>query len=229
HPAALEWGPDDVVVLAMKTQDTAAALDALVAAGASPDMAVVCAQNGVENERLAARRFADVYAMCVMCPAGHLEPGVVEASSTPVSGLLDLGCYPSGIDARGEAIAGALAASTFEAIPRPDIMRWKSTKLLMNLANAAEALCGPVEGLGDLARRARSEGAAVLRAAGIDAATREEDRERRGTIMNPRPIDGRPRGIATPVNALLQHEANEAARAHRPPGSVTPEALLGRL
>src|SRR5215468_15510 len=106
HPAALEWGPDDVVVLAMKTQDTAPALDALVAAGASPDMGVVCAQNGVENERLAARRFANVYAMCVMCPAAHLEPGVVEASSTPVSGLLDLGCYPLGINARGEAIAG---------------------------------------------------------------------------------------------------------------------------
>jgi 2-dehydropantoate 2-reductase len=260
HPSALELSSEDAVVLAMKTQDTAAALEALVAAGAPPETAIVCAQNGVENERLALRRFEHVYAMCVMCPAAHLEPGVVEASSTPVSGLLDLGRYPAGIDDRGEAIASALAASTFESVPRPDIMRWKYTKLLMNLANAAEALCGPVEGIGELARRARSEGGAVLRAAGIDAATRDEDRERRGTIMTPRPIGGRQRGggsswqslqrgtgavesdylngeivmlgrihgVPTPVNELLQREANDAARKHALPGSISPDTLLGR-
>ncbi len=77
----------------MKTQDTQAALDALDTA-AGPPGAVACAQNGVDNERMALRHHDLVYAICVMCPATHLEPGVVAASSSPVSGILDLGVYP---------------------------------------------------------------------------------------------------------------------------------------
>ena len=78
-PDELTFRPDDVVVLAMKSQDTVAALDALVAV-APRTVAVVCAQNGVDNERAALRRFELVYGMCVMCPATHLEPGVVQAT-----------------------------------------------------------------------------------------------------------------------------------------------------
>ncbi len=251
---------DDVVILAMKTQDTEGALRTLAAVAPS-GIAVVCAQNGVENERLALRHFAHVYAMCVMCPATHLEPGVVLASSTPVTGLLDLGCYPSGVDERAREIGAALEKSTFESVPRPDIMRWKFTKLLMNLGNAAEALCGHVDGLGDIVKRARSEGAAVLHAAGIDAASREEDQERRGNRMQMKPIAGAPRGggsswqslqrgtgsvetdylnghivllgrlhgVDTPVNALLQKLANEAARNGTRPGAITPAEILALL
>src|SRR3954471_18842375 len=92
-PDEVDFGSDDVVLLAMKSQDTRGALDKL-AVVASPTVPVVCAQNGVANERAALRHFANVYAMCVMCPAMHLEPGVVQAYSSPVSGLLDLGRYP---------------------------------------------------------------------------------------------------------------------------------------
>ena len=108
----------------MKTQDTSAALDAL-AAVAPETIAVVCAQNGVENERLALRRFAGVYGMGVMLPATHLEPGSVEAHSVPVPGILDLGCYPSGVDDRAAAIAADLGAAGFVSEPQPSIMRWK--------------------------------------------------------------------------------------------------------
>ncbi len=193
HPSQVDLRADDVVVLAMKTQDTQGALHALTET-APPEIAIVCAQNGVENERLALRHFAHVYAMCVMCPATHLEPGVVQASSTPITGLLDLGRYPRGLDERAGVIAAALEGSTFESAPRADIMRWKYTKLLMNLGNAAEALCGQVDGLGEIVRRARSEGAAVLAAAGIDAASREEDQERRANRMQMKPIAGAMRG-----------------------------------
>jgi 2-dehydropantoate 2-reductase len=259
-PAAAQLRADDVVVLGMKTQDTDDALRDLAPA-APAKVAVVCAQNGVENERLALRRFAHVYAMCVMCPATHLEPGVVQASSLPVTGLLDLGCYPAGVDDTARAIAEALEASTFESVPRRDIMRWKYTKLLMNLGNAAEALCGPVDGLGEVVKRARSEGAAVLRAAGIDAASRDEDRERRGDRMRIMPIAGTTRGggsswqslqrgtgsieadylngqivllgrlhgVDTPVNALLQRLANDAARRGLTPGSMSPDEILSVL
>ena len=126
----------------MKTQDTEAALDRLAGSAHRPG-AVACAQNGVENERLALRRFADVHAVCVMCPATHLEPGVVQASSAPVSGILDVGRYPSGIDAATTALADALGGSTFVSEVRPDIMRWKYSKLLMNLGNVVQAAFAP--------------------------------------------------------------------------------------
>ena len=49
-----------------------------LAAVAPSDGAGSCAQNGVENERLALRRTSPVYGVCVMLPGEHVEPGVVE-------------------------------------------------------------------------------------------------------------------------------------------------------
>ena len=179
HPAGIDFRDDDVVLLAMKSQHTGKALSAL-AATAPPTVAVVCAQNGVANEPAALRLFADVYGVCVVCPALHLDPGVVEAHAGPVTGILDLGRYPNGIDARAEEIAAVFASSSFDAVARPDIMRWKYAKLLNNLGNAVDALCGPNAEGRDLQRRAWAEGAECLRAAGIDPIPPDEDAARRG-------------------------------------------------
>src|SRR5262249_55119187 len=68
-PAELGVGdPDDVVLLATKSQDTAGALAQLRRAGAS-HVPIVCLQNGVENERLALRVMDVVYGGVVMLPA----------------------------------------------------------------------------------------------------------------------------------------------------------------
>ena len=128
HPGALTWGAD-VVVLAMKGQDTEPALRVLEAV-APPDVVLLCAQNGIENERTALRRFAHVYGMCVMMPATNVEPGVVDADSLPIVGVLDVGRYPSGVDAVAEGIAADLAASGFRSRADPAIMAWKYEKLL---------------------------------------------------------------------------------------------------
>ena len=93
-PSEIEFRADDVVFLCMKGQHTEDAVRAL-AADAPTEHRVVSVQNGVANEPTALRYFAGVYGMCVMCPAVHLEPGIVEASSAPVSGILDIGCYPA--------------------------------------------------------------------------------------------------------------------------------------
>ena len=238
---------DDVVVLAMKTQHTLAALDDLDAV-APAGIAIVCAQNGVENERMALRRFEHVYAMCVMCPTGHLEAGVVEAYSAPITGLLDLGRYPAGSDDRAHAIAAALQAATFESLVRPDIMRWKYTKLLMNLNNALPALFAAGT-TGELAARVRAEAVAVLERAGIEYASEAEDLARRGDKMQTRNrtggstwqslergtgnaetgylngeivLLGRLHGVPTPENERLVALMAEASRNRRPPGSYTP-------
>jgi 2-dehydropantoate 2-reductase len=193
HPSRIRFTDTDVVILAMKSQDTADALDALTAV-AEPTTPVLCAQNGVENERAALRRFANVYGVCVMLPASHLRPGVVQAYSSPTPGILHLGRFPAGVDDVAEHTAAAFRDATFVSEARPDIMRWKYTKLLMNLANAAEAAFAPSDARNAVAQQVRQEGAAVLRAAGIDFASNEEDAALRGDTLRIRPIGSERRG-----------------------------------
>ena len=192
-PGALSWGADDVVLVCTKTQDTAGALVALAAA-ASADVPVFCVQNGVENERLALRIFRDVYGALVMAPTAHLEPGVVQAYSIPLSGGIDVGRYPQGVDATVEEVAAALSQARFSSLPRERVMRWKYAKLLMNLGNILEALCGPDAEDEELDSLARDEGRACLRAAGIDFASEEEDAERRHDLLTLGEIAWRERG-----------------------------------
>ena len=191
-PDEIDWSDGDVVILAMKTQDTAPALAALAAVGPT-NPPVVCAQNGVENERLALRLFPDVYGICVMLPASHLEPGAVQAFGAPHSGLLDVGRYPSGVDAVAEQVAADLSGAGFSSCAVPDIMRLKYRKLIMNLANAFEAAAGSAARQSDLFQQAEAEAEAVLAAAGIEVASAEEDTTRRGDLMRMRPVDGKRR------------------------------------
>ena len=64
-------------------------------------------------------------------------------------------------------------------------MRWKYGKLLNNLGNAIEVVCGPAARGGQINQLARAEGRAVLEAAGIAAISDEEDRARRGDAPHP--------------------------------------------
>jgi 2-dehydropantoate 2-reductase len=188
-PAEAEIGPDDVVILAVKSQDTVAALDEL--ARAAPGAAVVCAQNGIANERAALRRFARVYGMYVYLSAQYLTPGVVQVFSAPVSGLLDVGRFPHGVDETAEAVARALTAAGFASRATEDVMRMKRTKLLGNLVNAIQIVCG---GDGDDAQelhaRARDEAEACYAAAGLDWTPRAEVRARGAEVSPPRPVHG---------------------------------------
>jgi len=246
----------DVVLVATKSQHTEAVL-ACLASAAPAELTVICLQNGVENERRALRSFANVYGACVMCPATHLVPGVVQAHRAPVTGILDLGRYPTGTDSRAEQVAAALGAAGFVSKARPDIMRWKYAKLLLNLANALEVVCGPGRRGSDLARQARAEGVACLEAAGIPFASEEEDAARRADLvprgggrggggsswqsvargtgdveadfLNGEIVRlGRTHGVPTPVNAALQRLANRLARERAAPGTLT-EADVRRL
>ncbi len=203
HPDGVEWRDDDVVLMAMKSQDTHDALVALAAA-APPSISVVSTQNGVANEPAAIRFFATVYGMCVMCPTNHTTPGIVQAYSAPVSGILDVGRFEQDVDETAVAIAAALSNSTFVSVPRPDIMRWKFGKLLMNLGNGIDALCGPAARGTDLFGIVRDEGVAALRAANIPFVDAQEDAERRGDIMTLRPIAGERRGGGSTWQSLAR-------------------------
>jgi 2-dehydropantoate 2-reductase len=192
HPMQISWSAGDVVLLTMKTQDTLAALLDLRSVAPS-DVPIVCVQNGVENEPTALRWFTNVYGICVMCPTTYLTAGVVQAWSSPTTGILDIGRYPSGGDGGAEAIAAALRASTFSSETRHDIQRWKYGKLLSNLGNAVEAVCGPAARSGAIGSLARREGVACLDAAGIAYVAEAEDAARRGDLLRLQPIAGQVR------------------------------------
>ncbi len=219
----IRWRDDDVALLAVKSQDTDGAIHDLAAA-APPSLVVVCAQNGVANERAALRRFENTLGMLVICPATHLAPGVVEAESVPCPGIMDVGRFPEGVDPGAEEVAAALRAATFDSRAVPDVMRWKYAKLLSNLGNAVEAVCGAQAENGELGEVVRREGKAVLRAAGIARASPAEDAARRGDLISIRPIEGRRRIGSSSWQSLAR--AAGSIEADYLNGEIV---LLGRL
>src|SRR3954453_14770776 len=214
-PTALKLRDDDMLVVATKTQDTTALLD--IAAGqevngtsAPAVLPLFCVQNGVANERIAARRFADVHGVVVMLPAVLLDPGRIEAQGAPYSGLLDVGRWPHGTTDADETLAGAFTASNFLSRATPDVMRWKYAKLLRNLGNAMEALCGhdldgdDMKVVRDIDRVLRVEAEACLTAAGIDWASDDEWVARRGEQVQHAPVEGRARSGGSSWQSLAR-------------------------
>ena len=223
-PAARDWSGDEIVMLATKSQDTMVALTDL-RAGAPAGTPVVCLQNGVENERIALRLFAKVYGAVVMSPTAHLEPGIVQAYGTRGTGVIDVGCYPAGLDPLCEEVVNALGASGFSSMARPDIMRFKHAKLLGNLANAVDAICEPGPGATEAIELAKNEGQAVLVAAGIEfVADDVNDVVGRWQQLELQPIAGRERAGSSTRQSLAR--GAPSVETDYLNGEI---ALLGRL
>lgn len=163
---------DDVVLLCIKSQDCAEALLSIrdaVPVSAHDSISVVCVQNGVANERASLRLFAQTYGAMVLVPAEHLKPGYVVSYAGGVAGVLDVGAYPRGTGLRSTSIAAALSQAGFDSSVREDIMVHKYAKLIGNLGNGVQVICGSgnAEANRELADLAAQEGRAVLTAAGI--------------------------------------------------------------
>ncbi|HEY0520728.1 MAG TPA: 2-dehydropantoate 2-reductase N-terminal domain-containing protein, partial [Ilumatobacteraceae bacterium] len=122
---------DDIVIVTAKTHDTPQIHAELF--DWNPSVPIVCGTNGVEHERMALRRFANVYAMVIQLPAQFERPGEVTALCAPTNAVLDVGCYPSGIDTTAKDLAALVDGSprlTSEA--DDDVMTKKYAKLLVN-------------------------------------------------------------------------------------------------
>jgi 2-dehydropantoate 2-reductase len=256
-PRELAFDRSDVVILAMKSQDTAAALSALAPVAPS-DLTVVCAQNGVNNEREAARFFNNVVAMCVNVPGVHLRPGEIRVHSAPHLGMLHVGRYPSGSSATVERLAADLRAAGFDAEVDTTVMRRKYAKLLVNIGNAFEAACGRAGRSAELTAPLRREALACYAAAGIEPLPPGEAERRSYTMVD---IDGasydgcsswqslargsgaieadylngeiallgRLHGVPTPVNELAQRLANRLATTNAAPGSLSVQEVLDQV
>jgi 2-dehydropantoate 2-reductase len=197
-PAEAEVQPGDRIVLAMKSHDTNRALTDLFAT-ASLDISIACAQNGINNERLALRRYPNVYPILTMLPATFLEPGVVQNPNLPIRGILDVGRYPTGVDSTAISIADGLSKAGFSSRAIKDVMRWKHYKLIDNVTTAVNAFCPASEAREALSRAVRDEAQACLRAAGIEWASDVEVKRRREGFKR-EPIGG----VSRPGNSSFQ-------------------------
>jgi 2-dehydropantoate 2-reductase len=128
--------PDDVIMLAVKTSQTAASVAELRDVF-DEETPVVCLQNGVRNEELAARRFRHVYGGMAGLSATLNEPGVISQS---LDLMLGVGNYPLGTDETARTIVADLLRGGFKATTHERIMAVKWTKLLLNLNNALIAI-----------------------------------------------------------------------------------------
>jgi 2-dehydropantoate 2-reductase len=220
-PDEIAFGDDDVIILTMKGQDTLAALEALVAAGVDRQ-AVVCAQNGVANERAALRYFPNVHGMTVMCPGTYTDPGVVLCHAQPKRGILHIGRYPSGRDAVAEHIAAALTKAEFKTEVFEEIMLSKYGKLIENQGNIIRAALGYKTDTSAFDKTLRDEARAVLSAAGIKWMDLGADR-RKG-VMELGEIAGTVRGGDSSSQSLMR--GTGSLETNYLNGEI---ALLGRL
>lgn len=251
-PDEIDFRPDDVIFLTMKTQDTKAALEALERCGVR-EQAIVCTQNGIENERLALRLFPNVYAAVVMMPADYIRPGEVIVNCAPSLGVFNIGRYPHGVDPTAEAICRALDGAGFAGFPEEGVMPAKYGKLLMNLSNVLDAAAGDGARKSPLAKAAVGEAESVLKAAGIRY-TREF---RHDDLMRITPVPGvartgssskqslvrgagsietnylngeivllgRLHGVSAPINSFLCDLGRRLVAEGIAPGSLSIEAL----
>jgi 2-dehydropantoate 2-reductase len=220
--------PDDVLIITTKTQQTADLLEAAAALPGADQVVVMCAQNGVENERIALRLFPHVLGCCVMLPAVHLAPGRVDAQGVPQPGMLEIGSYPDAVTAPSgpvvDTVVEDLSAAGFLATARDDVMRWKYAKLLRNTGNALTALCGADlddDGrriVDELDRRAHDEGARVLERAGIDYVPDDEWAAHRGDRVRVGTVEGRARGGGSSWQSI-----------QRGTGNIESDALNGEI
>lgn len=258
HPDEIDWRPDDVILLTMKTNDTEAALQALAGAGVV-DQPIACAQNGVVNEFMALRQFKNVIAIVLMMPAEYLEPGTVVASGGPKVGAFDLGDFPSGTQNVPTSLTDALTAADFDCEVRADAMAGKYGKLLQNLGNMVEAALGKEARFGPWNDLVRQEGEATLNAAGIEFYSVDKGNPKielvkfgkipgftragsssiqsllRGTgsieteFLNGEIVMlGRLYGVKTPANAAFVRVARQMVRDGIAPGDF-PEAEIARF
>jgi 2-dehydropantoate 2-reductase len=157
---------DDVVLLCVKSQDTEKALEELSSRVA--DVPIFCFQNGVRNEKAAARHFQRVYGVMVRIGGTYLRDGEVIARRDP-PGAVVIGRFPQGLDPLAESVAAALRKVDFAVLAVPDVMRYKWGKLMANLGNAVGAITNARdEDTEKVAEAARAEARTILVEAGID-------------------------------------------------------------
>lgn len=241
-PDEVVLSADDALLLAVKSQDTSAVLAdwsgrpvggagpagaGLASTGVATDcLPVFCFQNGVENERMAARQFSDVYGVGVQLPAEILGPGQVMAAGSPLAGVLEIGRYPQGTGQAADQLAADLNGAGFIARVTGQVMAVKYTKLLRNLRNAIIAACGSMQAPAarTLAELAVAEAQACYHAAGVAYFDLQAANAAREDAIKELPVNGRSRSGGSTWQSLSRRAGSTEADYLN--GEIV---LLGRL
>lgn len=176
-PEEVALATEDVLVLAVKTQDAATALpqwsrrrvaDGRLAGAALP---VLTLQNGLEAERVALRHFATVVAGTTLIAAQHVVPGEVTVRNGPRLGQLILGAFPDAERAPLAAalvpsIAADLRAAQWLVHEADEPARWKAWKTVAASTFPVEVFAGTPQQHAALRGRLAEEARTVLSAAG---------------------------------------------------------------
>lgn len=204
---------DEVLRLALE-----AYRESELAPAATPWSKITAASPVILDREFAIRRFERVTGAITMLPSVYLRAGIVQAFSAPVAGIVDVGRYPCGDSAVVAAVAADLRRAGFHSEVRSDILRWQYGKLLDNLKNVLQALCGPTADYGDLVTELRVEAEICYRAAGIAYASESELRSRSKGVLNLGTIDG----LTRPGDSSWQSLA-------RATGSIETDFLNGEI
>ncbi len=141
--------PYDLAILAVKSYDTATALDELASVGSALPPKILSLQNGVGNEDEIAARFGmqQVLAGTITAPVEVREPGVVQVTKPGFAiGLAELRPEDEGTISNSDASLLTSLSSQFSAAGLPtkvyeDAQAMKWSKLLMNMiGNATSAI-----------------------------------------------------------------------------------------
>src|SRR5262245_8756688 len=112
HPPDITPRADDLIVRTVKSSQSAASVQSLREAFPE-DTPVICMQNGVRNEEIAAGRFLRVYGGMLGISATFLEPGAVAHTR---GDLVSIGNYPLGCDNTGLQISAGFEKAGFKTM-----------------------------------------------------------------------------------------------------------------
>lgn len=177
-PANVTLTPDDVLVLAVKSQDAPAALADWAwrpvgsDGGAAADLPILLLQNGLDSERSALRYFRRVIGGVALIGAKHVVAGEVLVANAPKIGQIVVGPYPTGgadgaLTVLADAIVDDLRAAQWLSQRVDDIGSWLAWKLLHNTTFAVSVLAGTDAELDDLTERVRAETQQILSDSGF--------------------------------------------------------------
>jgi thiosulfate/3-mercaptopyruvate sulfurtransferase len=212
-PQDVRLAPTDVLVLATKTQQAAAAISEWAwqpVAGTDREagevVPILTLQNGLDVERSALRGFATVVGSVLWTSATYTADGEVVTPSAPAAGVFWLGPYPDGpASAAAGTISADLEVAGFEVQVVEDLSRWKAAKLLSSVTFVLDALYSKSPDRDRAADLVRTEAAQILAAAGLDVADIPAESTIRFDRFSSRPIEGRSRGGNSTWQSLTRH------------------------
>jgi 2-dehydropantoate 2-reductase len=142
HPATSRTITNEViagcecVVLAVKSQDFASALDTVVPA-LTAELPVLCVQNGIASEKACAERVERVYGAVIRMTCSMVQPGHV---SFQTGGRVVVGRYPHGADVFARSVAAAITEAGLDAVVSKDIEADKWLKVAVNVQSVFHAV-----------------------------------------------------------------------------------------